>query len=354
MSRTVRRFSSLSIALSCVLAFGLLPSWAKDKDAPDYPQSGRVLSSSSKGMHSYQVETDSRIYLLLCEEVKGVRVDLPECLVDDKPIAAGDTVKLRVDGDWAYMPVADGEDKLRILATELKVIPPAPAASDNPKASIPGAERGMVIGTGMHDIGQKQMAWSTNPSPLGRLGFGGSAPASGLAMASPGAPVIATGPVMAVPVTGGAPVMVMPTGPTGGGVTTGVPVTGGAPVTAVATGPVMGIPIGGARRGAFRPGGPAMDGEGPTWVHTLRVQSGKNIYQLECSATPCEVDATQIELGDTLVIRVDKNWAHVSFSTDRHGKEQKIRILGDSDKDATPDAKTSDTKAPDPKPSESK
>lgn len=359
MSRTVRSFSFFSIALSCVLAFGLLPSWAKDKDAPDYPESGKVLSSSAKGMHSYQVATDSKIYLLLCERVKGFHMGLPECLVDDKPIAAGDAVKFRVDGDRAFMPVAKGENELRILATEFKVIPPAPAASDSTKGSSPGSERGMVIGTGMHIMGQKQMAWSTNPSSIGRVGFGGSTPgvamaSPGIAMATPSAPVMATGPVMAIPVTGGAPVLMTPTGPTGGGLMTGIPVTGGAPVTAIATGPVMGVPIGGAPMGAARPGGMAVGGGGPAWVHILRIQSGKNIYQLECSAKPCEVDKKAIELGDTLVIRTEKKWAYVSFGTNSDGKEQKLRILGETEEDATSDTKPADPKLSDTKAGDTK
>jgi hypothetical protein len=217
----------------------------------------------------------------------------------------------------------------------------------------------MVIGTGMHIMGQKQMAWSTNPSSVGRVGFGGSTPgvamaSPGIAMATPSAPVMATGPVMAIPVTGGAPVLMTPTGPTGGGLMTGIPVTGGAPVTAIATGPVMGVPIGGAPMGAARPGGMAVGGGGPAWVHILRIQSGKNIYQLECSAKPCEVDKKAIELGDTLVIRTEKKWAYVSFGTNSDGKEQKLRILGETEEDATSDTKPADPKLSDTKAGDTK
>jgi hypothetical protein len=346
MSRTLRNSSIYCVVLSCVLAFCLLPSWAKDKEAPDYPLSGKVLSSSAKGLHSYQIETDSRIYLLMCERVKGFHMGLPDCLVGDKPIATGDTVQFRVDGDRAFMPVAKGEDELRILTTEFKVIPPLPpaAAGESGKGSNPGNERGMVIGTGLHIMGQKQ-AWSTNPSSVNQGVFRAGAPAPGIAMATPSAPVMATGPVMAIPVTGGAPVMVIPSGPVGGGIVTGVPVTGGAPITGIATGPVMGMPM----AGAAHAGGPAMGGGGPAWVHILRVQSGKNIYQLECSAKPCEVDKKQIELGDALVIRAEKKWAYVSFGTDSGVKEQKLRILSETEDEATPDAKTTDAKTPDAK-----
>jgi len=135
MLRSLRRFSFIGVVLLSVVAFCLLPAWAKDKQANDYPLSGKVLSSSSKGAHAYQVETESRIYLMLCERVKGFHMSLPECKVDDRPITDGDTVRFRVDGDFAFMPVAKGaEDGLRILTTELKVIPPLPPATAGEKS----------------------------------------------------------------------------------------------------------------------------------------------------------------------------------------------------------------------------
>ncbi|MFY9855056.1 MAG: hypothetical protein WAK26_14390 [Terracidiphilus sp.] len=337
MLRIRRSFSFTVVVLSSVLPFSVLPSWAKDKQANDYPLSGKVLSSSSKGAHSYQVETDSRIYLMLCEKAKGFHMGLPECKVDDRPIANGDKVQFRVDGDFAYMPVAKGaEDELRILTTELKVIPPLPP----PTAGANGAgskddERGVVIGTGMHIMGQKHVAWSTDPSSVGRPFFSAGAAAPGIAMATPSAPVMATGPVMAIPVTGGAPVMMMPTGPVGGGPMMGVPVTGGAPVMGMPTGPVMGMPMGGAAFGAAHAGG----GGGPVWVHLLRVKAGGSIYQLECSRKPCEVDKKEIGLGDTLVIRAEKKWAYVSTGDGSGRKEQKLRILGETEEEDASDGK---------------
>lgn len=342
MLRALRSSFFISVVLMSVLAYCALPSWAKDKQANDYPLSGKVLSSSSKGAHSYQVETDSKIYLMLCERVKGFHMGLPECKVDDRPIANGDKVQFRVDGDFAYMPVVNGaEDELRILTTELKVIPPLPpiAAGENGKGSK-GDERGMVIGSGMHIAGQKHVAWSTDPSSVQRpffsAGAPGLAPAPGIAMATPSAPVMAAGPVMAIPVTGGAPVMMMPTGPVGGGPVMGVPVTGGAPVMGMPTGPVMGMPMGGAPMGAAHAGG---GGGGPVWVHLLRVRAGEKIYQLECSAKPCEVDKKEIGLGDTLVIRAEKKWAYVSLGANGGGKEQKLRILSETEEDDASDGK---------------
>ncbi|MGA3373795.1 MAG: hypothetical protein ABSC48_18780 [Terracidiphilus sp.] len=243
---------------------------------------------------------------------------MPECKIDDKPIADGDTVQFRVDGDWAYMPAAKGgEEGLRILTTELKVIPPlpAPAAGESGKGAIPGGERAMVIGAGMHIRGQRPAAWSADPSSVKsslRAGYGGG-------------PAMATGPVMAIPVTGGPPVIVMPIGPVGAGTVTGVPLTGGPPV--------VGMPVGGA--GATHGGG----GGPPPWVHLSRVQAGAKIYQLECSAKPCEVEGKQIELGDTLAIRVEKKWAYVTSGPESGAKEQKLRILSETEDDAAPDAK---------------
>jgi hypothetical protein len=340
MSRIPRSFSFFIVVLFCVLALCLAPSWAEDKDASNYPLSGKVLSSSAKGAHAYQIATDSRIYLMMCEKVKGFHMGMPECKAGDKPIAAGDAVQFRVDGDWAYMPAAKGaEEGFRILTTELKVIPPLPPppAGDSGKSLSPGDERGMVIGTGMHIRGQRQVGWSTNPASLGRPGFYPAAPAPGMAMATPGAPVMPIGPVLATPVTGGPPVLVMPAGPVSGGIVTGVSTSGGL-VTGIATGPVMGTPIGGPPMGGARAGGAAMGGGGPPpWVHLLRIQAGEKIYQLECSVKPCEVDKNPIELGDTLVIRVEKKWAYLSSGPESAAKEQKLRILSETEDDATPE-----------------
>lgn len=306
MGRSLRSIAFYCAVLACLIAFLAPISQAGESDAGNYPLSGKVLASSAKGAHSYQVATDNRVYLLLCEKVKGLRMRMPECKIDDRPIAVGDTVQFRVDGDWVYMPAAKGgEEGLRILTMEFKTIPP-PAAG----------ESGMVIGTGMHIYGQKQVAWSTTPTFFNRPAYGGGAPSMA--------------PVMAIPVTGGPPVMMMPTAPSGGAFVTGIPMTGGPPV--------MGT----------RVGGPAMGGGGPPpWVHLLRVRVGENFYQLECTAKPCEIDKKPIELGDILVVRAEKKWAYVASGSAIGGKEQKFRILSETEDDAAPEAK--DT-APDSKP----
>lgn len=193
---------------------------ADDTPADKYNDSGTVLSATSKQGHFYQIESDNRIYLMLCQTVKRFRFGAPQCQLEGKPIAAGDNVHFRVAGDWAYMPPVSGgmEQKLRIITTELKVIPPLPPAlATNDQSATAANESGIVIGTGIHVEGQQGSSWSTSR--------GATAPTT----ASGTTPVIATAPVTAIPVTGGAPVVVMPTGPTTGGVVTGVPVTGGPP-----------------------------------------------------------------------------------------------------------------------------
>jgi len=323
---------------------GQVPADAKPADkyaAEKYNESGSVLSVLSKHGHFYQVATDSRIYLLMCTHVKAIDFGAPECKIGDKLIATGDTLHFRIDGDWAYMPLpaADAEEKLRILTTELKVIPPLPAPASlgnaspanaspaNPPSSNPPTEPGVVIGTGMQVKGQHGIGWSTTPTAV----------ASPITTASAATPVMATAPVMAVPVTGGAPVVVMPTAPTTGGVVTGVPVTGGAPITAIPTAPVMGVPVGGAPTA----GHPVMMGGGgaPQWVHVLRIQTAGKIYQLECSSKPCTVANKQVGLGDTLALRTDKKHAYLCSNPQTPGVEQEFTILSVTNSGSAPDPK---------------
>lgn len=336
MSRTLRSIFISSVLLSCVLALGSSLSWAKD--APEYPSSGKVLFVSSTHGYVYQVETGSSVYLLMCEKVDGSRIGPPECEINDKPIAAGDTIKLRPEGEWAYIPASNGtEEGLRVLTDELKVIPPIPPqAGESAKAGA--GVRGIVIGTGAHIKGQKELGWSTNPEPaldashrymLGlRAAHSGN---SGIQTASPAAPVMPTGPVLATPVTGGPPVMVMAAGPVSGGMVMGTTPTG-QPVTAVAVAPVMGTPTGGGNLGALLASGVFMvDGDPPKWVHLLRIQAGDKTYQLECSEKPCELNHNEIDLGDMLVIRVENQWAYVSSGAGGKVKEEKFKILSDAD-----------------------
>jgi hypothetical protein len=331
MSRTLLKSLFGGVVLLAAITSCAGQSQPGVKPADKYNESGSVLSVLSKHGHFYQVATDSRIYLLMCAHVKAIEFGEPECKIGDKPIATGDTVHFRIDGDWAYMPlVADGsEEKLRILTTELKVIPalPATASPAIPPSPNPTSEPGIVIGTGLHVKGQHGVGWSTIPA---------SAMASPLTTASAATPVMATAPVTAIPVTGGAPVVVMPTAPTTGGVVTGVPVTGGAPITAIPTAPVMGVPVGGAPASGATV---MMGGSKPQWVHVLRIQTAGKIYQLECSSQPCMVANKEIGLGDSLALRADKKHAYLSSDPPTSGAEQEFKILSTTESGSAPDSK---------------
>lgn len=336
MSRGRLKFFPLGLVLLAVIST-CLPSHADDKSATSYNETGNVLATIDKHGHFYQVSTDGRIYLLMCTKVKSIQFGQPECKIGDKPIAKGDTVHFRIDGDWAYMPpISEGtEEKLRILTTELKVTPPIPPAVATAPAApakdskISAAETAVVIGTGVHVKGQHGVGWGTTQNrPL--IATGVATPGM------PSGPVMPTGPVMAVPVTGGPPVPVIATAPVNGGVITGVPVTGGAPITAIPVGPVAGVPVGGAPTG----GGTVMVGGGgaPQWVHVLRIQTAGKIYQLECSSKPCAVGGKEVGLGDTLTVRTDKKHAYVSTDAQAAGPEQEYKLLEVTDAGAAPAA----------------
>jgi hypothetical protein len=341
MSRALLKSFFGGVVLLATITSYAAQSPADNKPADKYNVSGSVLSAISKHGHFYQVATDSRIYLLMCTKVRTFELGEPECKIGDKPIAAGDTVHFRIDGDWAYMPLTSegAEEKLRILTTEMKVIPalpatasaanasPASAPPGNEKGSNPTSEPGIVIGTGLHVKGQHGVGWSTAPT---------SAVASPVTTASAATPVMATAPVTAIPVTGGAPVVIMPTAPTTGGVVTGVPVTGGAPITAIPTAPVSGVPAGGAHPGG---GTVMMGGSAPQWVHVLRIQTAGKIYQLECSGKPCMLANKEIALGDTLALRVDKKHAYLSSDPRSSGAEQEFKILSVTETGSVPDSK---------------
>ncbi len=332
MSYTLRTFLCLSLVASSFCPVGALALSGKEKAPIEYPESGKVIANPPKRRDFYQIETVNALYLLQYTKTTGFHLGSGEFNFNGKPVEIGDTVQFRVEGEWAYIPAANGEEgKLQIFTAELKTIPPAAPSPVSPSASGQSTSRSapeaIVTGSGIHIMGQKQVGWSTNPSSVGTASFSAPRFAPPIAAASPSAPVIATGPVMAIPATGGAPVLVTPTGPVGGGVVTGIPVTGGAPIVGIPTGPVMGAPM-----GAPRPGGGG--GGGPRWVHLLRLQSGNKMFQLECSRKPCEIDKKQIELGDTLTLRTEKKWAYVSFVQGSGTKEQKLRILSETEGEA--------------------
>ncbi|MGA3370626.1 MAG: hypothetical protein ABSC48_02575 [Terracidiphilus sp.] len=345
MSRALRSFSSFSVFLSCVLAFCLLPVCAAVGQANDYPLSGTVLASSQEDEYFYQVETGSRVYLMKCEKVPGSHGSSPDCMIDDRGIMSGDALRFRVEGDRAYLPYAKGEEELRIFTTELLVTPTLPpaAASESQKESNPASERGVAIGAGLHAKGEDQVGWSITPSTTISASTAPSytipSPTDSQvnqrttpSWSTPSGPVMSSAPVMAIPVTGGPPVLVTPIAPIHGGFVTGVPVTGGPPVT----GHTMGTPAGGglpmgsndlrATIADIRSVVAFVRGLHTSWVHQLRVQVGEKTYQLECSDKPCELDKKPIELGDSFMVRVQGKWAYLSSGSGSGVPEQKFRI----------------------------
>jgi hypothetical protein len=321
----------------CVFATG--SSSATSAGGRDYPESGTVSSMSSKGGYVYVVATEKRLYQLLC--ARYALFGQPECKLDGKPIAAGDVLHFRLEKDFAY--IAEGmsgdEEKFRILMTTLKETPKPPAvdATQGAASATPQKENGVVIGTGVQVKGAK--------------GSYLSAPAAGAPGAQP-ATGIATGPVVGVPVTGGAPVTVVPVAPAANGAPViGVPTAGGAPVTVVPVAPVGGAgmpPAGGAGAGGVpRSSG---GGGGPVWVHLALVQTQTHAYELECSTKPCELGDKPIELGDNLTFRIEKNWAYFAIDPNNPKREERFKILKDEPIAAASQAKPADDKQQSPAP----
>lgn len=81
----------------------LTASGQDTKPSSEYQESRTVLSSVSKHEHFYQVTTESRIYLLMDTKVKTHAVRPTGVQVGDNPMATGETIDFRSEGDWAYM-----------------------------------------------------------------------------------------------------------------------------------------------------------------------------------------------------------------------------------------------------------
>jgi hypothetical protein len=312
LSHPVFRVIPLFVA---IILLGGSHSSALDKAPKNYSESGTVSAVATKGGHVYRVETDSRIYQLLC--ARFVLFGSPECKLAGKPIAVGDALHFRLDNDWAYLPPPgpdDSEEKFRVISTELKDIPKlavSTAAAADPNSKTQSAS-GVVTGTGMHIKGSRGGSWST--------------PGAGVA---PGA----GGPVVGVPVTGGPPVTVVPMS-SGPGPVTGVPVTGGGPVTVV--------PVSGGQAGTAGQPMAIGGGGGPVWVHSVRVKTDSGVYELECSTKPCALGDKQIGLGETLTFRFDKKHAYLTPDPSKPSQQEKYRILKFESNDPSKQAEPAD------------
>jgi hypothetical protein len=224
---------AIGLAVGCALLADVAPLRADNKH--DYPETGTVISTIADHGEVYKIETADKIYQMVCGNGGALQSIPPQCDISGKLISVKDTVHFRIedgdDEDLAYIPASGNrEEKLRILSTELKVLPPQPATSN-----LSAGENCAVLGRGM-DLAP----W--------RYGLGGAST------------VIPTGPFTAVPVTGGPPVQVIAGGPYTEGVITGVSTTSGRPVTAIPVESVPGIPIDGSTDMLF---------SSPVWIPFL-------------------------------------------------------------------------------------
>jgi len=206
----------LAAAAFCVL---FLPARSICAGTPQsYDKSGTVIKIAHDASFVYEIESDDNMYTMACSRTKLVQLRAPQCEWNGRPMGVGDQVTFRIEGDDAFIPVSsDNEERLVVLMTETKLLPPLP---DAPK----GLEGAIVLGLGYAPEGQSvltPMLSQLNP------------PAASTSTSSSGS----MAPVVAVPTTGGAPVVVIPTAPATGGVVTGVPATGGAPTTAIPVSP---------------------------------------------------------------------------------------------------------------------
>lgn len=294
----------------------------------DYPETGTVIASTVDHGFVYTIETGDKVYQMVCMAGSIFHPYSQPCTSGGRPIVVHDTVRFRVDGDIAHMPGSgDAEEKLLILTTELKILPPLPAST------TAVGDCGAVLGVGVeiHDV-QTTVRTTALPMPPHPASSGSSS--IGPATPSGTTPVIASAPVTAIPVTGGPPVQVIPTGPVNGGPVTGVPVTGGRPVVAVPIGPVTGTPVASASSlpsssppAATPPASSSTVVDERTWVHFLRIQTAGRVYDLACPSKSCSLKDRPIQLGDVLAFRIEKKFAYLSWPTAGTNSERKFEIL---------------------------
>ena len=92
MPRALLHSALIGTVFFAAVSTCVLPASADDKPADRYTETASVLSTISKHGHFYQVATDNRVYLFLCTKVKSIQFGEPECKLDGKPIATGDSV----------------------------------------------------------------------------------------------------------------------------------------------------------------------------------------------------------------------------------------------------------------------
>jgi hypothetical protein len=297
MSAILLKHTAVGLAMCSAFLAGVLPVQSESKHA--YPETGTVISANTDHGNVYRIETGEKIYRMECIAARMFQSTPPLCEIAGRPIAAKDAVYFRIestddDETYAYIPSSGNhEERLLIISTELKVLPPLPAVA-NPLAG----ESCAVIGNGMDRVQSQYVVSASSP-------------------ATP------AGPVLAIPVTGGPPVQVIPTGPASG-VVTGVPVTGGPPITAIAVAPATTTNTGGTST--------VTESE---WVYFLRVQTSASVYKLACQSKECWLKNQAPKLGDLLTIRIQNRVAYLSWRSTGPKGEQKFVILSVSNIDAS-------------------
>jgi hypothetical protein len=151
--KNVRIFAVLILSvLAVIVSAGTVSA---KKQPKTYPEQGKVIGTglhsyteiygqtpAEKYTHTYTVATDTRVYLLNCEEEPALLKSTgPDC-GGDKKIQIGDVIHFRIDKGWAFIAVTatdrqsgerkDFEQRLRILNEELK--------TDSKAANTPAAQ----------------------------------------------------------------------------------------------------------------------------------------------------------------------------------------------------------------------
>jgi len=128
MRHTLRTLVRLlpRITLLCCLALPAIGS-ATPKQ---YPIEGTVTALGTQretngeiyNTHrTYTVKTPTRVFVLECPyDMTGIHISGPSECGGKKKIAIGDTIRLRVNEDYAYLPTDNGkEQKLSILSESI-------------------------------------------------------------------------------------------------------------------------------------------------------------------------------------------------------------------------------------------
>jgi len=268
---------------------------AQFKPARTYDQTGTITAVLWKG-RAFQLTTNDRIYVISCTAQPHLfQVELPSCKnSENKPYAVGGTVHFRVEGGFAYVPLPKGkEETFEIENADLKTFPSLPPANVNDQSVLQGVERAIVVSI----RAQREGTYSSN-----------TATASSSVSAAPSS---STGPVIAAPVTGGPPQVIIPTGSSSGGMVTGVPVSGGPPITGISMSPAP-VSASSSASGDLFP----TTSRWPTLTRIVRIQASDKVYDLVCPWNSCVLAGRAMELGDIVSFRKDARWVY--FGSDQY------------------------------------